>query len=155
MVTAHWSRCVLWRQAFLLDNKLRLVLRSHEGPDARDRRNELPNMLQGHSLDHETSGASDALCFTALLRFRAGPHCGKPAYLDAQRVPFLRLSRNTGCHQACVPRIPAGPCCEVTVSTRGHQCICFSATEHAQSPVSAGQPFARRCVLTRPCYITE
>lgn len=67
MMTAHWSVCVLCLQAFLLNNNLRLVLRSHEGPDARDRRNELPNMLQGYSLDHETSGTLDLLCFTALL----------------------------------------------------------------------------------------
>ncbi|MEW5312630.1 MAG: hypothetical protein WDW38_004250 [Sanguina aurantia] len=52
-------------KAFLLDNKLRLVLRSHEGPDARDRRNELPNMLQGHSLDHETSAGNLMTVFSA------------------------------------------------------------------------------------------
>ncbi|PNG99897.1 Serine/threonine-protein phosphatase 7, partial [Tetrabaena socialis] len=41
-------------EAFLTANRLRLILRSHEGPDARDKRSDLPQVLQGWSLDHDT-----------------------------------------------------------------------------------------------------
>ena len=44
-------------QAFLAANGLRLVIRSHEGPDARDaewRPDFMPPMLAGYTLDHET-----------------------------------------------------------------------------------------------------
>lgn len=33
-------------QRFLTDNKLRLILRSHEGPDSRERRPDMPDMMQ-------------------------------------------------------------------------------------------------------------
>ena len=44
-------------QLFLAANGLRLIIRSHEGPDARDaewRPDFMPPMLAGHTLDHET-----------------------------------------------------------------------------------------------------
>ena len=44
-------------QAFLAANGLRLIIRSHEGPDARDaewRPDFMPPMLAGYTLDHET-----------------------------------------------------------------------------------------------------
>lgn len=42
---------------FLRSNDLKLVLRSHEGPDARDGRDDMAPMLEGFTLDHETPGA--------------------------------------------------------------------------------------------------
>ena len=44
-------------QAFLAANGLRLIIRSHEGPDARDaewRPDFMPPMLAGYTLDHQT-----------------------------------------------------------------------------------------------------
>lgn len=43
-------------QHFLRENDLQLVLRSHEGPDAREDRHEMGNMLEGWTLDHDTPG---------------------------------------------------------------------------------------------------
>ena len=63
----HWvcGQCVthsqhmmtfLVLQAFLEANKLKLILRSHEGPDARWKREGMQDMATGHSLDHDTPG---------------------------------------------------------------------------------------------------
>ena len=41
-------------QRFLTENGLRLVLRSHEGPDARDGRDDMQPMSGGYTLDHDT-----------------------------------------------------------------------------------------------------
>jgi serine/threonine-protein phosphatase 5 len=41
-------------EAFLTANGLRLVIRSHEGPDARLGRDDMPSMHEGFSLDHDT-----------------------------------------------------------------------------------------------------
>ena len=41
-------------QRFLTENGLRLVLRSHEGPDAREGRDDMLPMAQGWTLDHDT-----------------------------------------------------------------------------------------------------
>ncbi len=41
-------------QQFLRDNGLKLVVRSHEGPDARVDRDDMPPMTSGHSTDHVT-----------------------------------------------------------------------------------------------------
>lgn len=41
-------------QRFLTENGLRLVLRSHEGPDARDGRDDMQPMSGGWTLDHDT-----------------------------------------------------------------------------------------------------
>jgi len=47
---------VLAVQAFLEVNKLKLIIRSHEGPDARWKREGMQDMAKGHSLDHITPG---------------------------------------------------------------------------------------------------
>jgi len=39
-------------QQLLVENGLRLIIRSYEGPDARTR-SEMPHMLAGWSLDHD------------------------------------------------------------------------------------------------------
>ena len=48
-------------QAFLEANKLKLIIRSHEGPDARWKREGMQNMDKGHSLDHVTPGLSSCV----------------------------------------------------------------------------------------------
>ncbi len=41
-------------ECFLAHNNLRLILRSHEGPDARFRRTDMPSVAEGYALDHST-----------------------------------------------------------------------------------------------------
>lgn len=41
---------------FLRDNNLSYIIRSHEGPDAREKRKDFPNLTQGHSVDFVTIG---------------------------------------------------------------------------------------------------
>ena len=49
--------CLIAVQAFLEANKLKLIIRSHEGPDARWKREGMQDMAKGHSLDHATPGS--------------------------------------------------------------------------------------------------
>ncbi len=37
-----------------MENGLTLLLRSHEGPDAREGRDDMQPMLQGYTVDHDT-----------------------------------------------------------------------------------------------------
>ena len=50
------SLMLLLLQAFLEANHLKLIIRSHEGPDARWKREGMQDMSKGHSLDHVTPG---------------------------------------------------------------------------------------------------
>ena len=52
-------------QEFLEANKLRLILRSHEGPDARSGREDLPDMSQGFTIDHVTPAGRLLTVFSA------------------------------------------------------------------------------------------
>ena len=52
-------------EAFLKANKLKLIIRSHEGPDARQSRPEMPDMLQGFTTDHETVSGKLMTVFSA------------------------------------------------------------------------------------------
>lgn len=61
-------------QRFLSENGLRLVLRSHEGPDAREGRDDMQPMTGGYTLDHDTPAGK------LMTVFRWGR---KPAVVDA------------------------------------------------------------------------
>ncbi len=52
-------------QEFLVANGLRLILRSHEGPDARWGREDLPGMGEGFSIDHVTPAGCLMTVFSA------------------------------------------------------------------------------------------
>jgi len=52
-------------QGFLKENKLKLIIRSHEGPDAREARPEMPHMLEGYTTDHETAEGNLMTVFSA------------------------------------------------------------------------------------------
>lgn len=52
-------------QAFLEANKLKLIIRSHEGPDARWKREGMQDMAKGHSLDHATPEGKLMTVFSA------------------------------------------------------------------------------------------
>ncbi len=62
--TAHQLQIACW-QRFLEENGLRLVLRSHEGPDARYRRDDLPSMAAGFTIDHVTPAGRLMTVFSA------------------------------------------------------------------------------------------
>jgi len=73
--SARWAACMTEpppppearpaAQRFLEENGLRLVLRSHEGPDARWRRADLPSMAAGFTIDHVTPAGRLATVFSA------------------------------------------------------------------------------------------
>ncbi|KAL3157028.1 hypothetical protein ABBQ38_001277 [Trebouxia sp. C0009 RCD-2024] len=52
-------------QGFLAANKLKLIIRSHEGPDARWKREGMQDMAKGHSLDHVTPEGNLMTVFSA------------------------------------------------------------------------------------------
>lgn len=52
-------------ERFLSENGLRLVLRSHEGPDAREGREDMKGMLGGFTLDHDTPAGKLMTVFSA------------------------------------------------------------------------------------------
>ena len=52
-------------QEFLAANGLRLIIRSHEGPDARSDRADLPGMGQGFAIDHVTPAGRLVTVFSA------------------------------------------------------------------------------------------
>lgn len=72
-------------EAFLRDNGLRLILRGHEGPDARTLRPEMPDMLAGYGLDHDTPCGKLYTIFSAPQY----PQFGQPQYQNLGAVAVL------------------------------------------------------------------
>ena len=52
-------------EEFLRENDLKLIIRSHEGPDARESRPDMPNMLEGWTEDHSTASGKLMTVFSA------------------------------------------------------------------------------------------
>ncbi|KAK9867191.1 hypothetical protein WJX84_006772 [Apatococcus fuscideae] len=52
-------------EQFLAQNNLKLILRSHEGPDARYKRDDMPSVDQGYALDHQCSSGKLMTVFSA------------------------------------------------------------------------------------------
>ncbi|KAG0524539.1 hypothetical protein BDA96_07G220300 [Sorghum bicolor] len=52
-------------QQFLQTNHLKLIIRSHEGPDARDKRHDLLEMDNGYTIDHEVECGKLITLFSA------------------------------------------------------------------------------------------
>lgn len=52
-------------QQFLRTNHLKLIIRSHEGPDARDKRHDLLGMDKGYTIDHEVECGKLITLFSA------------------------------------------------------------------------------------------
>ncbi|XP_078437984.1 serine/threonine phosphatase 7 [Wolffia australiana] len=52
-------------EEFLKRNNLKLIIRSHEGPDARDKRHDLLGMEQGYTIDHEVESGKSITIFSA------------------------------------------------------------------------------------------
>lgn len=90
-------------QAFLRDNKVRWILRSHEGPDARAKRpadDRMPSIDEGFCVDHETP------CKTALSGCCAAMAWCASRCSDRMYPAQPDISSATGCIQ---PQA-AGPC---------------------------------------------
>ena len=92
-------------QAFLAANRLRLIIRSHEGPDAREKRPDMGGMGDGWCVDHQVEagrlctlfsapdypqfyaeGAPRA-CNQAALAVLRGPHFDEPDLLRFHAAP--------------------------------------------------------------------
>ncbi|XP_062191931.1 serine/threonine-protein phosphatase 7-like isoform X2 [Phragmites australis] len=52
-------------QLFLRTNNLKLIIRSHEGPDARDKRHDLLGMEKGYTIDHDVECGKLITLFSA------------------------------------------------------------------------------------------
>lgn len=52
-------------EKFLRENDLKLIIRSHEGPDAREMRPDMPNMQEGYTKDHESDYGTLMTVFSA------------------------------------------------------------------------------------------
>lgn len=50
---------------FLQENGLKMIIRSHEGPDAREMRPDMPAMKEGYTKDHETDSGTLMTVFSA------------------------------------------------------------------------------------------
>lgn len=90
----------MYAQAFLEANKLKLIIRSHEGPDARWKREGMKVMDKGHSLDHITPGLfhSSGYCL-ALLTTACHVLCSKKEEMQISSLVCIRAL--TACHNKC------------------------------------------------------
>lgn len=52
-------------EQFLKDNDLKLIVRSHEGPDARQFREGMSDMMKGYAIDHQTESGNLVTVFSA------------------------------------------------------------------------------------------
>eukprot|EP00882_Tetradesmus_deserticola_P015886 GHRQ01016942.1.p1 GENE.GHRQ01016942.1~~GHRQ01016942.1.p1 ORF type:complete len:379 (+),score=143.35 GHRQ01016942.1:179-1315(+) len=65
-------------QSFLADNGVRLIIRSHEGPDARDKRQEgdrMPSVDSGYAVDHDTPSEHMLVAVTNTLTMDHATPC--------------------------------------------------------------------------------
>ena len=87
-------------QEFLEANKLRLILRSHEGPDARCGRDDLPDMSQGFTIDHVTPAGSLLTVFSApdYPQFQV---CDMVMVSPARAILYGHLPGARSCLQPC------------------------------------------------------
>ncbi|XP_006287216.2 serine/threonine-protein phosphatase 7 inactive homolog [Capsella rubella] len=54
-------------ETFLKESNLKMIIRSHEGPDARADREDMGNMLSGYSIDHEVEAGKLCTVFSASM----------------------------------------------------------------------------------------
>ncbi|EFN58554.1 hypothetical protein CHLNCDRAFT_140677 [Chlorella variabilis] len=94
-------------EAFLRDNGLRLILRGHEGPDARALRPEMPAMDRGWTLDHDTPSGRLYTVFSAPNYPQFGAQCSNPAAVAVLSAPGYDQPRFV--QYDAVPRPKATP----------------------------------------------
>ena len=96
--------------AFLRAHRLRLLVRSHEGPDARDkRRGEMPDVDAGYAVDHRWPGTDEPAVVTV---FSAPAY---PQFRSAGRRDAPRTTR--GAYAVLQPVEVAEPACESPTQT--------------------------------------
>lgn len=79
-------------EEFLQKNKLKLIVRSHEGPDARVKRHDMKDMSKGYTIDHVVNSGKLITLFSApdYPQFQAGNHRynNKGAYILLEAPDF-------------------------------------------------------------------
>lgn len=83
-------------QRFLVENGLKLILRSHEGPDARFERDDMAGMQDGWTLDHQTPAGN----LLTVFRYLTQPRVKEEGGLEQGLLEFFhakqRLEGNSG-----------------------------------------------------------
>lgn len=108
-------RCFIdsfFMQQFLRENNLKLILRSHEGPDAREDREDMANMLDGWTEDHVTPAGRLMTVFSApdypqFMAQDAKRYCNKAAVAVLTAPDYD--SPNMKQYEAVLPRPEATP----------------------------------------------
>lgn len=106
-------------EQFLRENGLKLILRSHEGPDAREDREGMGNMLDGYTIDHVTASGKLMTVFSApdYPQFMADDaqrykNKGAVAILSAPDYSNPKMEQ----YNAVLPRPPATPYYDLQVN---------------------------------------
>lgn len=68
-----------------MENGLKLILRSHEGPDARFEREDMASMLEGWTLDHQVPAGK----LMTIFRFSSAPRLHLPYCLSFPGWPMV------------------------------------------------------------------
>lgn len=103
-------------QDFLLENNLNLIIRSHEGPDARFDRSDMPSMMNGYSVDHIVENGKLVTVFSApdYPQFQNT----SDRYLNLGAVVILKYPNydlpNIKTFSAVYPRPNANPCYDLS-----------------------------------------
>ena len=100
-------------EAFLRLNGLSLILRSHEGPDARTDREDMGPMLEGYTLDHDTPAGKLYTVFSA-PDYPQFIHPGVPRFRNKAAVAVLTKNGDfaepeMSIFEAVLPRPDAQP----------------------------------------------
>jgi hypothetical protein len=98
-------------QRFLKENGLKLILRSHEGPDAREGRSDMGSMLEGYTLDHACESGNLMTVFSA-PDYPQFVHEPAQRYKNKAAVAVLSApdwATATMVQYEAVPRPPAEP----------------------------------------------
>ena len=112
--------------AFLKAHRLRLLVRSHEGPDARDRRRgEMPDVDAGYAVDHRWPGTDEPAVVTVF---------SAPAYPQFKSAGKRDAARTTRGAYAVLRPVEVVPESATTTAS----CACESPTQTTPTSSSAG-----------------
>ena len=108
-------------------HRLRLLVRSHEGPDARDRRRgEMPDVDAGYAVDHRWPGTDEPAVVTVF---------SAPAYPQFKSAGKRDAARTTRGAYAVLQPVEVVP--EASSATTA-SCACESPTQTTPTSSSAG-----------------
>ncbi|KAJ7547212.1 hypothetical protein O6H91_08G075400 [Diphasiastrum complanatum] len=93
-------------QEFLQKHRLKLIVRSHEGPDAREKRTDMKSMDNGYTIDHVVDAGKLITLFSApdypQFQARSRRHENKGAYIVLEPPSFSKPHYHT--FEAIIPR---------------------------------------------------